>query len=275
MTRVTELGDNAMSGTNKSEGAGCGCLILIILAGLIGYGVFALIHYVISPGSPHSTAQSHSATSPSPSPTHTEPRHRPETSASPSPSPTPTPTPTRQVDLATAVKHGLVSVQATGDGLQSMQLSLSSKSRDNLDVTVPADTIFGANSSSVQSMVTISATDVPLNPGDSGVPLTVNVACTNMTLDEPSSSDTFDARAPDPSSDLYALVNLGDFQKASFDVQQFAIWTITDNPQDASSFTGISDSPSGPSSDQISQIRQLFTEATIDTSKYSVFTSQP
>ena len=153
-----------------------------------------------------------------------------------------------------------------------MQLSLSSKASDVLDVTVVPGMIFGATSPGVQSMVATSPTDQVLNPGDSGVSLTVSVACTNMHLSAPTSNDTFGVRASE-SRDLLALVNLADFQQADPRVQQFAIWTITDNPaRDA--FVGLEttsgNGPSGPpTDDEINQIRQLFEKAGIRTSNYN------
>jgi hypothetical protein len=174
------------------------------------------------------------------------------------------------VDLVTAVRHGLVAVQAAGDGIQSMQLSLSSKTSDSIDVTVTPGMIFKAAAADVQSMVATSATDVVLNPGDSGVPLTVDVACTNMHLSAPTSSNTFSVRSSQ-SRTLRLLVSLADFQQSSPQVQQFAVWTITDNPGRYGFTELCTDSAncSGPTDDEIDQIRQLFKEAGITTSNYA------
>jgi hypothetical protein len=189
----------------------------------------------------------------------------PSASAGGSPSPS-----ARQVDLVTAVRQGLVVVQATGDGIQSVQLSLSSKTSDDIDVTVTPGMIFEAASADVQSMVATSATDVVLNPGDSGVSLTVDVACTNMHLSAPTSSNTFSVNSSQ-SRELRLLVSLADFQQASSRVQQFAVWTITDNPgrYDFTELCTDSANCSGPTDDEINQIRQLFQEAGITTSDYA------
>lgn len=174
------------------------------------------------------------------------------------------------VDLATAVRRGLVAVKATGDGIQTMQLSLSSKASDVIDVTVTPGMIFEAAYAGVQSMVVTSGTDVVLNPGDSGVSLTVYVACTNMHLSAPTSSNTFSVRSS-RSRTLRLLVSLADFQQSSPQVQQFAVWTITDNPGRYGFTELCSDSAncSGPTGDEINQIRQLFKEAGITTSNYA------
>lgn len=176
----------------------------------------------------------------------------------------------RQVDLVTAVRQGLVAVQATGDGLQSVQLSLSSKTSDDIDVTVTSGMIFEAASADVQSMVATSATDVVLNPGDSRISLTVDVACTKMHLSAPTSSNTFSVRSSQ-SRELRLLVSSADFQQASPRVQQFAVWTITDNPgrYDFTELCSDSANCSGPTGDEINQIRQLFKEAGITTSNYA------
>jgi hypothetical protein len=174
------------------------------------------------------------------------------------------------VGLVTAVRQGLVAVQATGDGIQSLQLSLSSKTSDDIDVTVAPGMIFEPASADVQSMVATSATDVVLNPGDRGVSLTVDVACTKMHLSAPTSSNTFSVRSSQ-SRQLRLLVSLADFQQASPRVQQFAVWTITDNPgrYDFTELCADSANCSGPTGDEINQIRQLFKEAGIKTSNYA------
>ena len=161
-------------------------------------------------------------------------------------------------------------VQLTGNGIQTMDLSLSSKSRSVLDVTVDAGMIFEANSPNVQSMVATSTADVTLNPGDSEVSLTVDVSCTNMNLEAPAQGDTFYVQASH-SRDLRRLVNLADFQQASPQVQQFAVWTITDNPTRDGFVELCSTGCSGPTDDEMNQIRQLFTEAGITASKYAAF----
>jgi hypothetical protein len=168
------------------------------------------------------------------------------------------------------VKHGLVVAQPAGNGIETMDLSLSSKSRSVLDVTVDAGMMFEANSSNVQSMVATNTTDVTLNPGDSGVTLTVDVSCTNMNLEAPAQGDTFYVQGSH-SSDLRHLVNLADFQQASPRVQQFAVWTITDNPTRDGFVELCSTDCSGPTDDEMNQIRQLLVEAGMDASKYAAF----
>jgi hypothetical protein len=62
---------------------------------------------------------------------------------------------------------------------------------------------------------------------------------------------------------------LPDFSKQSFRVQQFAIWTITDNPT-RKGYVGLGTfvSGSGPSDAEMAKIKALFTAAGIDQKKY-------
>jgi hypothetical protein len=56
-------------------------------------------------------------------------------------------------------------------------------------------------------------------------------------------------------------------------VQQFAIWTITDNPSDSYGYTGIAlgDYTEYPTDEAIAVIRAQFEKAGIDTTKYLIF----
>jgi hypothetical protein len=64
---------------------------------------------------------------------------------------------------------------------------------------------------------------------------------------------------------------LENFSEASARVKQFAIWTITDNPE-RGGYMGISTGflpyGSGPDDDEIEAIRTLFISAGISTGKY-------
>ena len=70
-------------------------------------------------------------------------------------------------------------------------------------------------------------------------------------------------------ANLRALVNAPSFAEADFRVQQFAVWTLTDNPT-RTGYVGIGSLGvgSGPDADELAEIKALFKEAGIDPSKY-------
>jgi hypothetical protein len=73
-----------------------------------------------------------------------------------------------------------------------------------------------------------------------------------------------------PHEDLIRLLTEPSFSGQEFRVQQFAIWTITDNPG-RYGYVGLSRfgiSGTGPSDEEMELIRQLFTSAGIPLEHY-------
>ena len=99
--------------------------------------------------------------------------------------------------------------------------------------------------------------------------LTLSVACANMELDAPEESDNFTVSTAPVPEDLIKLLNLPGFLEEPFRVQQFAIWTITDNPPRGGyvglGYFGVG---SGPSDEEMQSIRALFQQAGIPTERY-------
>jgi len=174
-----------------------------------------------------------------------------------------------KVELSEATSKDLVQVTGSGDGLESINVTLQSKSNDPLEVTVQPGTIFEALSGGTQSMVTREERSVTLESSGSTQSLTIDAACANMHLNMPGEGDRFSIRKTPPSDDLKKLVTVPGFHSEPFRVQQFAIWTITDNP-DRSGYVeiGETDFGSGPGEEEIQKIRVLFGKAGISTEKY-------
>jgi len=61
--------------------------------------------------------------------------------------------------------------------------------------------------------------------------LNIDAACASMELTAPSESDNLTLSIETPPEDLNKLLYLSDFRSETYRVQQFAIWTITDNPE--------------------------------------------
>jgi hypothetical protein len=173
------------------------------------------------------------------------------------------------ISLSDATAQGMVKFAAVGHGLDSVKLTLTSRSPGPLAVTIPAGTILATTSKGVQNMVVREEQSVALDGPDAEVSLTVPAACVNMTLKVPLNGDDFTLDRGPAGGDLARLVNLASFRERTFRVQQFAIWTITDNPMPGE-YVGIGSFGvgSGPSSEELQLVRALFAEAGISTNKY-------
>lgn len=189
------------------------------------------------------------------------------------PTATPTPTPTvTKVELSEAESKKLVKVSVSGSGLESVQLSLESMSNDSLEIKITPGTIFKASSGGTQNMVVRAERTIQLKSRGSKESLTIDAACANMNKATPEGNDTFSISQTAASEDLQKLLTLPEFRKQNFRIQQFAIWTITDNPSKYG-YVGIGASTYGgygsaPSESEFQSIKKMFEEAGISTKKY-------
>jgi hypothetical protein len=182
------------------------------------------------------------------------------------PSPTPAPI---TVELGEAVAGGLVQATIAGDGLQRINITLRSTSDSPLEVTILPGTMFEAQSAGVQSMVMREERMLSLKSRDSVLSRSVPAACATMELDQPDENDAFTISMVSASEDLIKLLNLPDFHNETFRVQQFAIWTITDNPpRDGYVGIGSFGFGSGPDDEEMQKIQVLFEKAGVLTDKY-------
>ena len=179
------------------------------------------------------------------------------------------------IGLRQAEAEGLVRFTVTGHDLAYISLTVESRSDDPLEVFIPAGTIFMAGSGYVQNMVVRTKQSLFLDGPGEEVAVTVPAACINMHRDVPQSGNSFSLAAEPASGDLRKLVKLADFQNEPFRTQQFAIWTITDNPA-RGNYVGIGSSfgmGSGPDEQEMESIRSLFRQAGIDLAQYQALRS--
>jgi hypothetical protein len=195
-----------------------------------------------------------------------------ETSATEMPTSTSTAT-TVTTDLLEAVEQGLVTVEASGDGLQWIDVTITSRSESPLEVMIPIGTVFVSQAPTVQDMVVTREETILLSVGESVVS-SLLVACMNMELDAPCESDTLEISQTSPPDDLVKLLALPDFSSEPFRIQQFAVWTITENPESAAAYRGLTIGlgpfGSGPDEDELRQIRSLFEQGGIEPILYPV-----
>jgi hypothetical protein len=177
------------------------------------------------------------------------------------------------LDLGEAITTGTIQANITGDGLTSITVELQSMTSDGLKVLIVPGTIFEAQSADTQSMVVTGTREALLWSYGSTETVTVPVACVDMNLDVPHESDTFTIRSAPAPQDLIKLLSLSDFFNESQRVRQFAVWTITENPNCRSAYRELTTgwdpfSGSGPSDAEMGRIQLLFEKAGISTDKY-------
>lgn len=182
-------------------------------------------------------------------------------------------TPAQAVELTEAENQGLLRIKASGHGLEWLKIVLDSLSDLPLEVTIEPGTIFEAHSAGTQSMVIRERKAVYLKPRKS-IALKVMAACADMILDTPEDIDNFTLKRTPTSEDLVKLLSLPDFLEESFRVQQFAIWTITDNPT-RSGYVGLGydEYGTGPTHEEMCRIRALFEKAGISVYNYRALRS--
>jgi hypothetical protein len=174
--------------------------------------------------------------------------------------------------LQEAITEGIVVATITGNGLSQIRLSLKPNIDVNYEVVVEPGTFFISGSEGVQNMVVRQEQIIYLKP-NLEISLELDVSCANMELKEPSFSDVFSVSTEPINEDLLRLLRSENFAYLDLTIQQFAIWTITDNPYDIYSYTGIAQ---GDSTERLTEkgieiIREQFEQANIDTDKYAVF----
>lgn len=178
----------------------------------------------------------------------------------------------KQVTLQQALTDGLVVASITGNGLSQINLTLKPNVDLNLEVEIEPGTMFISGSEGVQNMVLRQEEIVYLKP-ELEVSVELEVSCANMELKMPEYTDIFTIGETLANEDLLLLLKTEEFLFQDLEVQQFAIWTITDNPSDPYSYVAIEMDGYAhyPQDFQIQIIKELFEEAGIDTGKYRIF----
>jgi hypothetical protein len=166
------------------------------------------------------------------------------------------------------VAAGEVAVSGSGRGLERLDIRVTSKAREPLRVVVNPGTVFDAGRSATQAMVVTAKEVIPLEPGATEE-VTLEVACSEMAKDQPGSDDTFRLVKRSLPKDLTRLLALEEFPNVEFRVQQFAVWTILDDPpRNGFIRLGTMGVGTGPSAEEIATIRSLFAKAAIDPKDY-------
>jgi hypothetical protein len=220
--------------------------------------------------------------------------------------------------LSQVLSEGTVKVYAEGQGLTWLHIELSSTQDKTVTVGIPAGTLFTPEDSDVQRMIILGAAPhvFVLKQKDRKYGANLPAACVDMHKKVPQTnkrfgyfdagkvgetSQNFDSsektkkqkdNSPASSEHLRMLITSPAFQNASRTIQQYAIWTITDNPQ-RSQYVQIvvqQTMPKGrnpqmpfmppPVSSEIDErvfeeIKKLFQQANIPLEEYNAFASRP
>lgn len=182
--------------------------------------------------------------------------------------PTPTPVPPA-FELSAAVSADQITITLRGRSLQGLELTIASKLDTAIRVVVNPATVFEPRASGTQAMVVIEKKVVTLE-AQAEVEVELEVACAEMYDETPTSEDGFRLASERPTSDLVKLLKLPAFGDETFRIQQFAVWTITDNPS-RTAYVGLtsSDGSGGePTTAELKRISDLFAEAGIPAGHY-------
>lgn len=173
------------------------------------------------------------------------------------PTPLPAIEPTK-INFDDALSQKLLNTTAAGNGLQSVLLNIASETKQDLAVVVPMGSIFISGSSDVQNMITTQEMVAVLR-GQSAITIQIPAACVNMHRRQPESKDNLTyagAAATDP--DLLNLLALPEFQQAENTLKQYAVWQITDDPEQQDFVPiGMFGAGTGPSDEDMKQISMM------------------
>jgi|SRR5208337_3485210 len=121
-----------------------------------------------------------------------------------------------------------IEVKAGGSGIQGVSLSIHRLVNSPIKVIIPVGTFFVAGKGSVQNMVTRQENNVILL-NDSWYHLNISAACANRPRAIPQGGDSFSVQLSPQSKDLERLMPELLKARATFAVEQAAIWIVTDN----------------------------------------------
>ena len=173
------------------------------------------------------------------------------------------------IELSAAISADKIAITLRGESLQGLELTVESKIDTAIRVVVNPATVFVPRASGTQAMVVIEKEVVTLEP-EAKVEVELEVACAEMHDETPTSEDGFRLASTRPPSDLVKLLKLPSFGDEDFRIQQFAVWTITDNPS-RTGYVGLSSSDGSggqPTSAELGRVAALFADAGIPAGHY-------
>jgi hypothetical protein len=121
-----------------------------------------------------------------------------------------------------------IEVESSGDGIENLTIRVRKSVPYPVVVLVPVGTYFTSFRESVQDMVVVAESKVPVS-SDAWKSVSLAVACANKPKDIPSSSDKFGVSRSPKREDLARLMPSLKKVNANFGTRQAAVWIVTDD----------------------------------------------
>jgi WD40 repeat protein len=125
-------------------------------------------------------------------------------------------------------EQGQIEVRAQGNEIDEVTLELRNLTDDSLDVVIPTGTYLISNDAAMQNMVVRRSQTVRLTDQDWNS-VVLQVACANIDRDVPGGETGFEIQRSPVQPELEPLLANMEQENAIFDVQQAAVWIVTDN----------------------------------------------
>jgi hypothetical protein len=119
-------------------------------------------------------------------------------------------------------------METKGSGIDKLDVDLRNLLEEALNVEIPAGTYFVSRSRSVQNMVVRTTQVIHLADND-WVDALLDVACANLERDVPNEEDTFTVEQSPEDGELARLMPALQAARVDYDVEQAAVWIVTDN----------------------------------------------
>jgi WD40 repeat protein len=143
--------------------------------------------------------------------------------------PTATPAPAAYsgniVDLQ---EQGQLETRVSGSGIDELTLQLRNLTGDSLDVGIPAGTYFISSDTAIQNMVVRRSRTIRLTDQNWRT-VRLGVACANIDREVPGDETDFEIRRSPVQAELELLMASLEQADTIYDVEQAAIWIVTDN----------------------------------------------
>jgi hypothetical protein len=130
-------------------------------------------------------------------------------------------------EVVEALESKRIEVEVTGSGIRDVSMKIRRLVDHPVKVTIPVGTYFACGGSS-QNMIGRQERTITLN-SSTWYTVSVPAACANRSRPIPGQSDSFTVRQSPNQAELERLMTVLDKANVPFDVEQAAIWIVTDN----------------------------------------------
>jgi outer membrane protein assembly factor BamD (BamD/ComL family) len=130
-------------------------------------------------------------------------------------------------EIVEALRNYKVEVEVTGSSIKNVKLRIRRKTNHTLKITLPIGTYFVCRGSS-QNMVGRQEVTITLD-SDEWQTYMIPVACSNRTRNIPNADDNFNILSSPNQSVLKLLMPVLEKSNVSFEVEQAAVWIVTDD----------------------------------------------